>query len=150
MKWAALAAVAVVVLMTVKKSKLPRGIRNNNPGNIRHGDNWQGMKDHQRDSDFIQFEAPVYGIRAMAKLLNNYQRLYGLDTVAEIIGRWAPPNENDTTAYVESVARATGIPANQPIEVRAMLPKLIPAIIKHENGQQTYSPGEIAEGIALA
>lgn len=54
----------------------PRGIRNNNPGNIRWGENWQGLKKDgkERDSSFCVFESPEYGIRALAKILINYKK----------------------------------------------------------------------------
>lgn len=133
----------------------PRGIRNNNPGNIRHGDPWRGMADQQADSDFITFRAPEYGIRAMGKLLNNYQSLHGINTIAGIIERWAPEfndkgeRENDTQAYIASVSGQIGIAPDQPISVKDALPLLVPAIIKHENGMQPYSADTIAAGLAL-
>lgn len=127
----------------------PRGIRNNNPGNIRHGDNWRGMTASQPDADFITFKAPEYGIRAMGKLLGNYQSLYGLNTVAKIIDRWAPPNENNTGAYANHVAQQLGVGVNEAISVGDRLTQLVPAIIQHENGQQPYSADTIAAGLAL-
>lgn len=131
-------------------SNEPRGIRNNNPGNIRHGARWQGMAEVQQDNAFITFESPKYGIRAMARVLNNYQKLHGISTIEGIISRWAPSTENDTGSYVNSVSKALNIPANQPLEVASVLPQLIPAIIKHENGKQPYSAAQIDQGIALA
>lgn len=129
---------------------LPRGIRNHNPGNIRRtGDQWQGMAPVQTDSAFVQFVSPEYGIRALARVLLNYSNR-GLRTVRQIIGTWAPPNENDTGAYVAQVARALGVGPDDPIDVTARLGQLIPAIIKHENGRQPYEPGVIAEGIRRA
>lgn len=91
--------------------QLPRGIRNNNPGNIRHGANWQGLNPNGKEIDhyFCVFQTPVAGIRALAKVLINYKKLYGLNTVRQIISRYAPPNENQTTAYVQSVARQLGV-----------------------------------------
>lgn len=82
--------------------QLPRGIRNNNPGNIRHGANWLGLNTNGQDIDssFCVFTAPVYGIRALAKVLINYKRIHGLNTVRQIVSRYAPPNENQTTAYI--------------------------------------------------
>lgn len=130
---------------------MARGIRNNNPGNIRHGaSKWQGMSAQQTDKEYIQFDDPVYGIRAMAKLLKNYQSRYGLNTVSEIIGRWAPPNENITTAYVAAVSQKLGVSPDHQIDVVATLPQLVPAIITHENGMQPYSDALIKEGISLA
>lgn len=121
----------------------PRGIRNNNPGNIRWGDEWKGLVPAalRTDKSFCQFTTPEYGIRAMVIILRNYQKKHGINTVSGIINRWAPSNENDTQAYVDSVAQATGVAADQKIDTgdnRFML-KLLQAIIKHENGIQPYS-----------
>lgn len=127
----------------------PRGIRNNNPGNIeRSGVTWKGMaSDQSSDSRFIVFSAPEYGIRAMARVLRNYMA-QGYDTVQEVINRWAPPIENDTGAYVRSVASKLGVDPTAPIG-SAHIPALIEAIIQHENGQQPYSMDIIARGIQL-
>lgn len=127
-----------------------RGLRNNNPGNIRHGSQWDGMSAVQSDPEFITFASPVYGIRAMARVLKNYQSLYGLDTIEKIITRWAPPKENDTASYIAQVVDATGIPARTPVAVSSILPRLIPAMIHHENGSQPYSQDILLRGIALA
>ncbi len=130
-----------------------RGIRNNNPGNIRHGDKWEGLSDIQSDSSFCVFQSPVYGIRAMAKILLNYQEKYQIDTIEKIISRWAPPNENDTLAYVHSVASALNVSAKQKVDLHGngvLLANLIKAIIKHENGRQPYDDDMIFEGIRLA
>lgn len=126
----------------------PRGIRNNNPGNIRHGDNWQGMADIQRDKSFVTFIQPEYGIRAMTKILHSYKRR-GVDTVAEIITTWAPPVENDTISYINHVAHKLGVNPDKPIE-QSDYPELIAAIIHHENGVQPYSHSVISAGVAMA
>ncbi len=88
-------------------NQIPRGIRNHNPGNIRWQDEWLGLKKDgkQQDPSFCVFISPVCGIRALAKVLKNYQRLYGLNTPRKIISRYAPPNENQTLAYINSVAK---------------------------------------------
>jgi len=127
----------------------PRGIRNNNPGNIRLGDPWQGMSQMQNDKSFVQFDNPLYGIRALNKVLKTYYTRYGLNTVRGIILRWAPPNENDTDAYVQTVASALGVDADQTINVNEYAPALSAAIIKHENGQQPYDVALINQGVAL-
>lgn len=140
----------------------PRGIRNNNPGNIRWGDSWKGLvpKEKRTDSAFCQFVSPEYGIRAMTRVLRNYTKYAGqpnvgnvrIDTVREIISRWAPPNENDTESYINSVSKALGVKANDPIDVftKQVMLKLLKAIIAHENGQQPYSDAQITAGIDLA
>ena len=125
-----------------------RGLRNNNPGNIRHGDNWQGMKANQTDDDFVQFVNAKYGIRAMARILDNYAKR-GVVYLSDIILTWAPPNENDTHSYIAHVEQQTGIFANERI-TRDDYPKLIAAMIKHENGINPYSDATIVEGISMA
>ena len=85
--WIAIAALLVAATGT-GLYVMARGIRNNNPGNIRHGSSkWQGMSATQTDSEYIQFDDPVYGIRAIVKLLRNYQSRHGLNTIEEIITR---------------------------------------------------------------
>ena len=98
---------------------LPRGIRNNNPLNIRKTkDQWQGMKKEQTDSQFCQFENLAYGWRAAFKLLTRtYYHTYRLYTIRAIVNKWAPPNENNTKAYVENVSRLTGIGADEPLGI---------------------------------
>lgn len=96
------------------EKKIPRGIRNNNPLNIRIGNNWQGEKAVQTDKVFEQFESMTYGLRAGFKILRNYMSGYDgrqrpLNCVADIITRWAPPSENDTKAYIKRVCDFSGL-----------------------------------------
>ena len=92
----------------------PRGIRNNNPLNIRHSaDQWQGACEEQKDKSFVQFKTMAYGYRAAWLILQSYYHRFYVKskpfTVRNIIGRWAPPKENDTEAYVHSVMRLSSI-----------------------------------------
>jgi hypothetical protein len=127
----------------------PRGIRNNNPGNIRWDGTtqWRGMVG-QDAGGFVIFDTPENGIRAMARILGNYQRI-GVDTITAIISRWAPDTENDTIAYIRAVETRTGIDRNMPIS-GADYPAIIGAIIRHENGSQPYTVAQINTGVALA
>ncbi|MCG5241412.1 structural protein [Azospirillum doebereinerae] len=122
-------------------AKLPRGIRNNNPGNLRHGDPWQGLSDRQPDTAFCTFEDPIYGLRALMKVLLAYRTKHKLRTIAQAIARWAPPNENDTPAYIATVARRCGV--DQDAAVDWSEPKLLAlmarAIVTHENGRAPSS-----------
>jgi hypothetical protein len=131
---------------------IPRGIRNNNPGNLERGkDSWQGMAaDQSADPRFIVFVSPEYGIRALAKLLLNYQRNSAVRTVDGIIHRYAPASENDTTAYVRDVANSLGVDPYERIDVAEHLPDLVRAIIRHENGQQPYDAATIQRGVDMA
>lgn len=134
-------------------NQLPRGIRNRNPGNIRRSrDRWKGLAPEQTDPAFFVFEAPLWGIRAMAVILRNYQLKYGLRTVGQIIRRWAPASENDTAAYVAAVSRALRVrPADRlDLGARATLRNLIAAVIRHENGMQPYDLETIDTAIDLA
>lgn len=134
-------------------TKQPRGIRNNNPGNIRrNGDPWQGLAKEQNDREFFTFNSAIYGIRALARLLITYQDKYGLCTIETIITRWAPAVENNTTAYIQSVARHTGFAALQTLDMHRFehLKPIVKAIIQHENGQQPYSDVEITKALVLA
>lgn len=129
-----------------------RGIRNNNPGNIRISDTpWHGKLIASKDPEFETFDAPVDGIRAMARILETYFDEYGLSTVTSIITRWAPPNENNTHAYIRAVCESTGFEPDAVLTPDAdTLGKLVPAIIRQENGEQPYSEPIIAAGVALA
>jgi len=134
-------------------NQFPRGIRNRNPGNIRRSrDRWKGLSSRQTDPAFFVFEAPLWGIRAMAVILRNYQRKHGLRTVGQIIRRWAPAVENDTAAYVAAVAKAIRVQPRDRLDLseRATLRDLIAAIIRHENGQQPYDLETIETAIDLA
>ena len=98
------------------EKKLPRGLRNCNPGNIRiNSDLFQGEIRPSKDKSFKQFETMAYGYRSVFRILSNYRKNYGLDTIRKMIGRWAPENENDTDAYVKAVSDYAGIPADDPI-----------------------------------
>ncbi len=134
-----------------------RGIRNHNPGNLREspGDKtlWRGERANDDDPVFEEFEHPVYGIRALAKVLLNYQGLYRLNTIQDMITRWAPPHENDTLAYIKHMCQETGFGAEDEVhlmEDRKVFAILVAAIIEHENGEQPYSSNLINEGIVLA
>lgn len=126
-----------------------RGLRNNNPGNIEKGQPWYGLAAEQPDSRFATFTKPEYGIRALGKLLLNYERLYNINTVAGIINRWAPGHENPTDAYVQFVASAAGVQPTARISVREKLPALVRAIIQFENGIQPYPEEVINAGLAM-
>lgn len=135
------------------KSKLPRGIRNNNPGNIDYNSkiNWQGTSDKKHDGRFIIFETPEHGLRAMARVLRTYQNRHGLNSIKKIIHRWAPASENNTRSYVYSVAKDLGVGADQSLDLSddRILLSLMKAIIIHENGYNPYSDNQILEGIKM-
>jgi len=103
---------------------LPRGIRNNNPLNIRHSkDQWKGLKPQQNDSSFCQFETLDFGWRAAFYLLTRtYYHRYRLYTIRGIVSRWAPAIENNTKAYIDNVSRLTGIDPDEPLGIPSEKP----------------------------
>ncbi len=133
--------------------QISRGIRNNNPGNIRWGDNWQGLvpESQRTDKSFCQFVSPEYGIRAMIKVIQNYHRKYGINTISGIISRWAPPNENNTDAYINHVCKDTEVTGDQVVDVfnKVFMTKLIKSVITMENGSQPYNDAVIDKAFSL-
>ena len=96
----------------MKKYQSSRGWRNNNPLNIRRGEQWQGLVAKPTDKDFCQFLNMTWGYRAAVKVLKSYARILAQQgkpwTVDNIIQRWAPPCENDTEAYLARVLMLMG------------------------------------------
>lgn len=135
---------------------LPRGIRNNNPGNIRWGSDWQGLisEEERTDKSFCQFQDPVYGLRAMVKIIFTYQEKYGLNTIESILHRYAPPNENNTQGYIMRVSEAIGALPKQPLKLTdGTLKELMRAITAVENGQNYfyyYKTDQLEKAIQLA
>ncbi|MEQ8345091.1 MAG: hypothetical protein RIB84_23955 [Sneathiellaceae bacterium] len=135
---------------------LPRGIRNRNPGNIELGADWLGLSRDQQDGRFAQFTGVEFGIRAMARILRNYQRHHQLRSVREMIGRWAPAGENDSATYAEQVARWMGLRPNHHVDLQddQVLAGMIEGMIRHENGAPGAAdlhklyPGGLPDGLA--
>lgn len=129
---------------------LPLGLRNNNPGNIRIGDNWQGAIGSNQG--FVVFENLAYGIRALAIDLTTKIR-NGYDTIELIIFRYAPPTENDTLSYINYVASRLGIRQNQTLVASdPVIFSLCRAIIDFEIGanySNYVTNADIQEGIDL-
>lgn len=115
-----------------------RGLRNNNPGNIRHdGVKWRGEIIPSQDKAFKQFESMPWGYRAMFHLINNYSRLHGCDTVRKIVSRWAPPEDNNNTAaYIAAVCKGANITPDTIITTtnRDIMAPVIAAMARVENG----------------
>ncbi|HDS4824516.1 TPA: hypothetical protein QHZ08_003287 [Enterobacter cloacae] len=129
-----------------------RGIRNNNPGNLEYSKTnpWVGQTGD--DGRFAKFETPEHGIRALGRNLLSYQR-QGIDTVSDIINRWAPPSDNNNTdAYIQAVSAQLGVTADQQLDASNpdTLKALCAAIIQHENGSQPYSDQQLATGVSAA
>jgi hypothetical protein len=146
-----LTAVSVVIIGGYMA--LPKGLRNKNPTNIRYNkaNAWDGQTG-QDLTGFAKFESAHFGIRAGAKLLKNYQSKHGLNTIEEIINRWAPPIENNTSAYVEHVSKALRTDKDSVLSLANdnVLIELVQVIIKHENGLNPYSYDTISKAVQAA
>ncbi len=141
------------LLFAIYRASLPRGIRNNNPGNIKLTSiQWQGMQQVQNDKTFVQFIHPRYGFRAMTRILRNYQKR-GVDTVRQIVSTYAPKDENDTEAYINFIANELRVQPDEFINIEKRLFDLLKAIHAFENGslwQNFYDDQVILEGVQLA
>jgi len=127
---------------------LTRNVRLNNPGNVdRTSIVWQGASPIQDDPRFIRFVAPQWGFRCAARiLLGDYRE--GCVTVHELINRWAPPVENDTSAYVTDVATHLKVDIDETLALPSELAQLLKAIAIHEGGNP-WADSVIQLGIDL-
>ncbi len=136
----------------VKMEKEPRGIRNNNPGNIRLGSPWEGLAGQPRDKEFCTFESMAYGVRAMAMTLITYREKHNLKNPEQVIKRWAPAEDkNDTAAYIRHVERV--VPRRLwNLQSKEALTAYIKAICTYENGVKwaaAWMP-YVKEGVGMA
>jgi hypothetical protein len=133
-------------------SGLPRGLRNNNPGNIRISSavTYNGELQPSADKSFKQFATIAYGYRAMFVLLYTYYSRYGLNTISKMISRWAPPNENNTTGYIDNVSKYSGIPKDRILTQQngAEMQRIVAAMSRIENGVMAVD-GEVRAGFLL-
>ena len=125
---------------------LPRGIRNNNPGNIRLNNiKWQGQR-HEGASDksFVEFTSALLGLRALMVLLLTYYFKYELDNVEAIVNRYAPPNENTTDNYIHFICTKLKVKRQQKLNLLCSrcLSDLAKAIVLYENGKSFYEEYE--------
>lgn len=128
----------------------PRGIKNNNPLNIRHNsDSFQGEVRPGTDRAFKQFISPAYGYRAAFVTLGTYLSR-GKDTIEKIVRSWAPPNENNTEAYIASVEKFSGIKRDKVLTAKdgEDYVKIVTAMCRVENGV-TADPIAVREGFNL-
>ena len=117
--------------------KMSRGLRNNNPLNIRRNSTqWQGLAAVQSDRDFFVFTAPEWGYRAAIKTLQNYKKLHNLETLGDMISRWAPNNENNTMGYIAAVCMRTGLSREHKVDVNkeSEMCSIVEAMSFVENG----------------
>jgi len=128
---------------------LPRGLRNNNPLNIRHNKDYFQGEIKGTDKSFKTFSCMPYGYRAGFVILHTYL-MRGDNTIEKIIARWAPPIENDTEKYIAFVERYTGIIRHKELTAThgADYVQIVSAMSFMENGKNA-DPSEIKAGFNL-
>lgn len=141
-------------------TRLVRNARNHNPGNIRVGSQWAGLMpadqmnpDQQAEKDFCVFVNPMMGFRALAVLLRTYRYKHQLDTISKIIGRFAPPIENVTDAYIARVALDINVDPDQSLDLNdpQTLTSLCRAIaVRESGGAWMFDVKDLGGGVDLA
>ncbi len=135
----------------LNRKGLPLGLRNNNPGNLRPGISWKGITGTNKG--FCVFKNIAWGIRAMATDMRTDIKKKGHNTIITLVSEYAPPTENDTTAYINAVVKFSGIAEKQKIVAdRETLKKLVRAFMNVELGVKysaLITDADIYEGIDL-
>lgn len=144
------------------------GVRLNNPGNLEWGSPWEGLVPREQSryyksgtpqqQRFCEFADAASGIRAIARTLITYfdkrkaQDGSPIDTVAEVVARWAPSFENNTSAYANHVARLMSVDPDQILDIKSydVMRGLVTGIIAHENAGYAYPAEVVEEGLRRA
>lgn len=144
------------------------GVRLNNPGNLEWGSPWEGLVPREQSryyksgtpqqQRFCEFADAASGIRAIARTLITYfdkrkaQDGSPIDTVAEVVARWAPSFENNTSAYANHVARLMSVDPDQILDIKSydVMYGLVTGIIAHENAGYAYPAEVVEEGLRRA
>ncbi len=144
------------------------GVRLNNPGNLEWGSPWEGLVPREQSryyktgtgqqQRFCEFKDAASGIRAIARTLITYfdkrkaQDGSPIDTVAEVVARWAPSFENNTSAYANHVAKLMSVDPDQILDIKSydVMYGLVTGIIAHENAGYAYPAEVVEEGLRRA
>jgi len=115
---------------------MTRGIRNNNPLNIRlTKTDWEGKVENNTDGQFEQFVSMYYGFRAAILTIETYIVKHACNTIRKIIYRWAPAQENNTEKYIQYVCSKTNIGGNEPLSNHnPRLRDIVAAMAEMESG----------------
>lgn len=134
----------------IGKSSLPRGVRNNNPGNLNYAGQAGATKEDGPNGRFAKFSTMEEGVGALAKQIKRYEAR-GDDTLRAIINKYAPSSENDTQAYLGAMSKQLGVGYDQKLDPNdnAQLMALVKGIISHENGAGYVSNDQISAGVKI-
>lgn len=131
---------------------MTRPERLNNPGAIRRSKttHWLGAAEIQADPDFVTFRAPEWGLRAIIRILDSYQR-DRVQTIREAISRWSPPSDNNPTEiYVQNVAHVCCVDPDAPVLLSQYIQPIVKAIVTQECGGWPYTDELLAQALELA
>lgn len=130
--------------------RLDRGLRNHNPGNLEGNTPWQGAAGH--DGPYIIFDTDADGLRALAINILNQQRLHKLNTVTQIIEKFAPPSENNTLAYIDAVCKHVGCKPAEVLDLDdpTILARFVQAVVAHENSGYAYAVNDVITAVSAA
>ncbi len=116
---------------------LPLGYRNRNPGNLRYRKewNWPGVTGVDA-KQFAIFASPEDGLAAWIRQMRRYRKR-GIDTLREIVPIYAPAVENDVSAYLNAVTKATGVGPDEILtwDDKDQTIKVMRAFVRHELGR---------------
>jgi uncharacterized protein (TIGR02594 family) len=129
---------------------LPRGVRNNNPGNLEIGQFTQSLPGYTQgaDSRFASFQTPEQGLGALSTLLTTK---YNGQSLNQIISHYAPSSENDTQSYIDNLSKSTGLDPNKPVDMSNpdTRQKVMQGIVKIENGNDPYTAKQYNAAIGM-
>lgn len=129
----------------------PRGIRNNNPGNLNYAGQAGATMEGGEGGRFAVFESMQHGVAALYKQLQLYFKR-GINTLSSIVKTYAPASDNNNVdAYISALTKATGKGANEVLDSgdTETIARLMKGIVDHENGKGYISSSDIMGGIQL-
>jgi hypothetical protein len=149
---AALLPAGLLIFGGVKAWQMTRGLRNNNPGNIKASDSFKWQGEVGRDGPFVKFDTPVNGIRAMLIIALGYPSRHGVRNLNEFGNIWAPPSDNEGASdYGANLAKRLRVDAETtPFMYGYDAIALGKAICRNENTVQPYSDDIWQQGQLLA
>lgn len=127
-----------------------RAERNNNPGNLEYRGQ-SGAVPEDGEGRFAKFQSASDGVAALVRQLQLYGSR-GLDSIKEIVEKYAPASENDTQAYIAALTKKLGVGANDTLDLNdpGTLSGLVRGISRHEAGRDFLSDEDVLTGLRSA
>lgn len=120
-----------------------------NPGNlVKSRSDWVG--ETERQGRYTAFRSAHYGLRALCIVILRYEQRHHVDTLEKFVHRFAPPSENNCRKYINFLSSELGIGRRQKISLSAVLPSLVRAVIKYEQGSMPYNNAQVMMAIVSA